>query len=201
MSPTSQEKVLLSHLAGEFRASRLVVSFYHSDEHAREALREARKKGFFRSAAIHRAVDGSLKFFHAGLAPASRAALSLAVAAVSAAAAQSFGLSVPATSLLVALGLVVGWFGTLWLGLGIQRGTLADYSSFVLPGESLVAVQAAEEQVADVVSILGHAWHPLIFTMRTGLVSASRVTPPALPAHEAIAFSDIPACADELSAH
>ncbi len=137
-------KAPLSRLSGEFRVRRLVVGFYRSEEHAEEALREARKNGFFRSAAVHRAEDGGLKYFHAGLAPAVRACVALAFAAALALAVKVAGLSMQASIAFGAGGFLIGWYGTLWLGLGIGKKVLADYSSFVLSGESLVAVEATE---------------------------------------------------------
>ena len=47
--------MLSLHHTSKSRAPRFVLGFYRSEEHGREALREARTKRFWRSAAIYRA--------------------------------------------------------------------------------------------------------------------------------------------------
>ena len=74
------EYVLSLHRTGKSRASRFVLGFYRSEEHGREALREARNNGFRRSAVIYRSSDGELSHFHDGLGPRERAALGVATA-------------------------------------------------------------------------------------------------------------------------
>ncbi len=59
-------------ISRELQGQRLVFGFYHSEEHAREALAETRAKHFLRSAVVLRSEDGHLKFFHAVLAPSAR---------------------------------------------------------------------------------------------------------------------------------
>jgi len=106
------------------RDFRLALGFYRSEEHAEEALHEARKSHFRRSAVVHRANDGSLKFFHAGLAPRDRAAFGIVTALSLRLLAGVFGLHLWALILLPLCGFLITWFGTLWLGFGITKTVL-----------------------------------------------------------------------------
>jgi cyclic beta-1,2-glucan synthetase len=164
------ESVIPSHrISAEYRVFRSVLGFYRSAEHAEEALHAARKNHFRRAAAVHRAEDGRLKFFHAGLAPRDRAAFGIVVALVVALLSEILRTRLWALVLLALSGFLITWFGTLWLGFGIKRGFLRHYSRFVLPGESLVVVQATEENTPDVIAVLGHIAHPSVFAIRPGL--------------------------------
>jgi hypothetical protein len=123
--------VIPSHrISLESRVFRSVLGFYRSAEHAEEALHAARKNHFRRSAAVHRAEDGRLKFFHAGLAPRDRAAFGIAVALVVALLSEILRTRLWALVLLPLSGFLITWFGTLWLGFGIKRGFLRHYSRF-----------------------------------------------------------------------
>jgi hypothetical protein len=97
-----------------------VLAFYRSEEHAKEALDEARKNHFRRAAVVYRAEDGRLKSWHAGLAPRDRAAFGIALALVFALAAGTLGANLPALALLGLVGFLIAWFGPLWLGFGLQ---------------------------------------------------------------------------------
>ena len=175
-----------------------MLGFYRSEEHGGEALREARENGFRRSAVIHRASDGGLKLFHDGLGPRERAAFGAATAlavAVLAAIARIPPLAVVPSAL---CGFLITWFGTLWLGLGIRNRVLRGYRGFVLPGESLVVVEATEDEAADVVAVLRHIAHPSVFAMRPGPGFAAS-TETAGQRREPTAAASLPDCAAELA--
>jgi hypothetical protein len=50
--------------------------------------------------------------------------------------------------------LLITWFGTLWLGLGLPNKILQHYGRFVLPRGSLVVLQETEERTTDVIALL-----------------------------------------------
>jgi len=162
------EYVLSLLRTGKSRASRLVLGFYRSGEHGREALREARTKRLRRSAVIYRAPDGELSVFHGGLGPRERAALSGATSLAVAVVTAIGGVSPVAAAALAVSGFLIVWFGTLGLGIGIGNKVLRAYRGGVLPGESLVVVEATEEQAPEVIALLQHISDPSIFAIRPG---------------------------------
>ena len=138
-----------------------MFGFYRNEEHGQEALREARKSGFRRSAVIHRAADGGLEHFHDGRGPRERAILGFALAICVAVATLSLNLP-PITWPLLMVGCVlmlggflIGWFGTLWLGLGLRDRVLHGYRGLVLPGESMVAIEATEAEMVRMKAVSG----------------------------------------------
>jgi len=160
------EYVLSSHRTRKSRVSRFVVGFYRSEEHGREALREARNNGFRRSAVIYRSSDGELSYFHHGLGPRERAAFGVATALAVAVLAAIGGVPPLAVAPLAVCGFLIIWFGTLELGLGIRNRALHAYRDCVLPGESLVVVEGSEDEVVDVTAVLQHISDPSIFAIR-----------------------------------
>jgi cyclic beta-1,2-glucan synthetase len=181
------------------KKSRLVLGLYRSDEHAEEALREARKRRIRRSAAVHCPETGPLRFSHAGQGPFERAVFGLAIALISLGTAAIFGLESWAPAVAGLCGFLVTWFGTIWLGFGIKRNVLAHYGRFLFPGESLVAVQAPEERTADVIALWHQISHVAVFAIRPGLQCAA----PAganLPRREPVALARLPECAIVLAA-
>ena len=98
-------------ITAESRASRSVLGFYRSAEHAEEALHAARKNHFRRSGVVHRTEDGRLKFFHAGLAPRDRAAFGIVVALAVVLLAEILGMRLWALFLLALCGFLIIWFG------------------------------------------------------------------------------------------
>src|SRR5512134_960182 len=194
------EYVLSSQRAtGKSRVSRFVLGFHRSEEHGEEALREIRTNGFRRSAVIHRASDGGLKHFHDGLGPRNRAAfgvgLALAVAMLAAIAGIPPLAAVPAAL----CGFLITWFGTLWLGLGMRDSVLRGYRGFVLPGESLVVVEATEDEAADVVAVLRRIAHPSVLAIRPG-PGFTASTETAGQRREPATMAELPDCAVELEA-
>jgi len=181
------------------RLSRLVLAFYRSEEHAAEALREAAKNNFLRSAAVHRSEDGRLKLSYGGLASWHRRALALAMAF--ALAMLSELLQAPRWTLVFwALGgYLIVWFGTLWLGFGIRRRVLRHYGRFVLPGENLVVVRETRERTASAIAALQHVANPSVFAIRPGAGNvAARETGEKLP--EPVTMASLPDCAAMLAA-
>jgi len=180
-----------------FKKSRLILGFYRSEEHAEEALREARKNGVRRSAAAHCAGPGRLTFSHAGLGPFDRAVFGFVVALLSAGAAGALGWKPWALTLSALGGFLITWFGTIWLGFGIARSVLANYGRFLFPGESLVAVQAPEESAADVIALWHQISHVAVFAIRPGL----RFTKPASTGTllEPVPLAKLPECALHLA--
>jgi len=193
------EDVLSSHRAtGRSRVSRFVLGFYRSEEHGGEALREARKKGFRRSAAIHRASDGGLNHFHDGFGPRDRAAFGIAMALAVTVLAVIAGIPSMAVVPCALCGFLVAWFGTLWLGLGIRSRVLRGYRGFVLPGESLVVVEATKEEAADVIAVLRHIANPSVFAIRPG-PSFTASTETTGQRREPTTMASLPDCAAELA--
>jgi cyclic beta-1,2-glucan synthetase len=176
-----------------------VLGFYRSEEHGGEALSEVRKNGFRRSAIIHRASDGGLKHFHDGLGSRERAAFGLGMAFAVAALATAAGIPPWAVVPSALSGFLVTWFGTLWLGLGIRNGILRGYRGFVLPGESLVVVEATEAEAADVIAALRRIAQPSVFALRPGR-GFTAATETAGQRHEPITMASLPDCAAELAA-
>ena len=146
-----------------------MLGFYRSEEHAEDALHEARKNHFRCSGVVHRAEDGRLRFFYARLAPRDRAAIGIAIALVVALLAEILGIRLGILVLLGLSGFLSIWFGMLWLGFGIKEGVLRHYSRFVLPGESLVVVQVVEEHTPAVIAVLRRIANPSVFAIRPGL--------------------------------
>src|ERR1700745_417471 len=146
--------VSLHHINGKSRVSRLVLAFYGSVEHAEEALHEVRKNHFRRSAVVHCAEDGRLKILYAGLSPYSRGALGIISAFLLILLSQVLRLNRWDEILLALSGFLMTWFGSLWLGLGLQKKILQHYGRFVLRSESLVLVQETEDRTPDVISVL-----------------------------------------------
>ena len=73
-----------------------------------------------------------------------------------------------AVAALAVSGFLIVWFGTQGLGIGISNKVLRAYRGCVLPGESLVVVEATEEQAAEVIALLQHISDPSIFAIRPG---------------------------------
>src|SRR6476646_11306882 len=150
----------LHHINGKSRVSRLVLAFYTSVEHAEEALHEVRKNHFRRSAVVHCAEDARLKLLYAGLSPYSRGAFAIALALVLILLGGVLRADRWVQILLASCGFLITWFGTLWLGLGLQKKILRHYGRFVLPGESLVVVQETEDRTTDVIAVLRRISNP-----------------------------------------
>jgi len=148
--------VLSFHRIGKSRVSRVVLGFYRSEEHGREALHEARNHGFRQSAVIYRSPDGELSHFHDGLGPRERALLGVATSVAVTVLARIAGVPAWAVAVLALAGFLISWFGTLQLRVGLRHRVLRDYSGSVLPGESLVVVEGSEEEVADIIAVLQH---------------------------------------------
>src|SRR5438552_11676472 len=179
--------------------SRLVLGFYGSVEHAEESLREVRKNHFRRSAVVHRAEDGRLKILYAGLSPYSRAAFAIVLALVFVLLGEALRKDLLTQILLALCGFLLTWFGTLWLGLGLQKNTLRHYGRFVLPGESLVVVQETKERTTDVIEVLRRIAHPSVFAIRPALRFSSSSQPDeTMP--EPVTMASLPDCAAELAA-
>ena len=189
----------LHRITRHSRVSRLVLGFYGSLEHAEETLHEVRKSHFRRSAAVHCAEDGRFRILYAGLSPYSRGAFSIGLAFVLILFGQVLRADRWAQILLASCGFLITWFGTLWLGLGLQKKILRHYGRFVLPGESLVVVQETEERTPDVIAVLRRIAHPSVFAIRPGLrFSSSSHADEAL--RESATMAALPDCGAELAA-
>jgi cyclic beta-1,2-glucan synthetase len=161
-----------------------VLGFYRSEEHAEEALRQARKNHVQRSAAVHRTASGQLKIAYAGLGPLQRAFFGLAVASLATLLAQVFAPPLWLLALSAAAGFLLAWFGTTWSGLGIPRKVLVHYGRFLFPGESLVAAQQTEERTPAVIALWRQTAPVAVFTIRPRLRCTSPpvvVRPPREP--------------------
>ena len=179
--------------------SRLVLGFYGSVEHAEEALHEIRKNHFRRSAVVQCAEDGALNYLYEGFSPYLRAALSIAVAIVLVLLGRVLHEERWAQILLASCGFLVTWFGTLWLGLGLQKKLVRRYGRFLLPGESLVVVQATEVDTPAVIEALRRISHPSVFAIRPGLrLGFSRQSDETL--RDPVTLASLPDCATELAA-
>jgi cyclic beta-1,2-glucan synthetase len=176
-------------MMGKSRVTRLVLGFYGSVEHAQEALDEVRRNRFRRSATIHRAENGRLRIAYAGLSPYSRLAFAFTLALLLSLLSYVFAIAV----------FLITWFGTVWLGLGLEKKILRRYGRFVLPGESLVVVQETEERTADVIAVLRRIGHASVFTIRPGL-PLRPLKQPEQTLGEAVTISSLPDCGAELAA-
>ena len=95
-------------------------------------------------------------------------------------------------------GFLIAWFGTLWLGLGIRNRVLRGYRGIVLPGESLVVVEATEDEAADVIAVLRHIAHPSVFAIRPG-PGFTASTETAGQRREPATMASLPDCAAGLA--
>ena len=150
-------------------ASRFVLGFYDSIEHADEALREVRKDRFRRSAAVHRSEDGRLRIQYGGFSPYTRAIVSAVLALVIVLLGEALQPSGWVQILLASGAFLFGWLGQIWLGLGLRTTTLLRHGRFVLPGESLVVVLEAEERITEVIAVLRRIAYPSVFAIRPDL--------------------------------
>ncbi len=175
-----------------------MFGFYRSEEHGAEALREARKSGFRRSAVIDRALVGGVKHFHDGLGPRERGAFGAAMALAFAALAVIVDIPHLAVIPSAVCGFLIIWFGTLWLGIGLRNRVLRGYRGFVLPGESLVVVEATEDEAADVIAVLRRIAHPSVFAIRPGpgFTASPEI---AGQRREPATMASLPDCAAELA--
>ena len=134
--------VPLHDVTGKFRVSRLVLGFYGSVEHAEEALHEIRKNRFRRSAVVHCADDGDLNFLYAGTFSLQPGGTRYRFALPWFSWAEVSGRTMGAGPSGI-VGFLVTWFGIALAGVGAsRRKLLRHYGRFLLPGESLVVVQA-----------------------------------------------------------
>jgi len=149
-----------------FTNSRLVLGFYRSEEHAEEALRQARKNRAQRSAVVHRTAGGQLKIAHAGLGPLPRAAFGASIALLCALLTWAFAPDLSIVALSALSGFLLAWFGSAWSGSGIPRHILVHYGRFLFPGESLVAAQQTEARTPAVIAFWRQTAPVAVFTIR-----------------------------------
>ena len=178
--------------------SRFVLAFYRSEEHAEEALREAWKKHFWRSAIIHRTQDGRPKFVE-GLGSVRRATLRIGFTLSLALLAGFFGADWRAVALFGALGFLVVWLAFLWVGVGLPKKVLREYARFVLPGEGLLVIEVTEGRTIDVIGVLQSIGNPSVFVIRSGLRLAPSIQTDN-PAREPVSLADLPTAAATLAA-
>ncbi len=140
-----------------------------------------------------------MKFSHAGLGPFDRAVFGAVVALISAVAAETLDMHPRSLALSALCGFLITWFGTIWLGLGINRSLLVHYGRFLFPGESLVAVQETEERTAVVIAFWHQISHVSVFAIRPGIrVTSSAET--GRPPREPVTLASLPGAALELAA-
>ncbi len=176
-----------------------MLGFYRSEEHAEEALLQARKNRVQRSAAVHRTASGQLKISYAGLGPLHRAAFSAAMALLSALLAAAFHPELWVLALCALAGFLLAWFGTAWFGLGIPRQILTHYGRFLFPGESLVAAQQTEERTPAVIALWRQTAPVSVFTIRPRIRCTS--TPiPLRPPRESVTLDNLAQFAAEFAA-
>ena len=151
----------------KFRNFRLVLGFYRSEEHAEEALHEARKNGFRRSA-VAIARRRRFKVFTRRAWTSRPGCIRSRHGTDLRSAGRDRSTGFGGLVLAGLCGFLITWFGTLWLGFGIRKRVLAHYGRFLLPGESLVVVQETEDHTADVIAVLRHISHVSVFAIRPG---------------------------------
>jgi cyclic beta-1,2-glucan synthetase len=176
-----------------------VLGFYRSEEHADEALRQARKNRVQRSAAVHRTASGQLKITYAGLGPLHRAAFAVFIALVSAVLTQPFVTDLWILALAALAGFSLAWFGTTWSGLGIPRQVLVHYGRFLFPGESLVAAQQTEARTPAVIALWRQTAPVAVFTIRPRIRCTSSPAP-ARPPQEPVNLANLAGFAAEFAA-
>ncbi len=176
-----------------------MLGFYRSEEHAEEALRQARKNRVQRSAAVHRTVDGQLKFDYAGLSPLHRAICCALIALLCALLLQAFTLPLWVLTLSLFAGFGLAWLGTSWFRPGIPRQILVRYGRFLFPGESLVAAQQSGERTAAVIALWRQTTPVSVFTIRPLKRFASSPLP-ARPPREPVTLANLADLAAEFAA-
>jgi cyclic beta-1,2-glucan synthetase len=177
---------------------RFVLGFYRSEEHAVEALHEARRNHSRRSAVVHRSKDARLKFLP-GLALRNRASFGTGFALVLALAGWTLGSDPRVMILLGVAGFLIAWFGVLWLGFGLHRKVLRDHARLVLPGESLVVVKETEERAQNVVEVLRRIGHAAVFVIRPASRPFASGEADGTQ-REAVTMAGLPDCGTELAA-
>ena len=175
---------------------RFVLAFYRSEEHAQEALLEARKNHLRRSAAIHRDENGHLTQLYAGWSRRTRAVFGAVLAIIVAALVGMFGLGVPAAVLLGILAIPIFWFAPFWLGYGLRKKILYGHARYVLPGEGLVVVQEARDP-ARVLAVLRRIANAAVFVIRPQLPQLPKVD--VEHSREVVPLANLPECAMELA--
>ena len=174
----------------------LYSGFIAAGSMRRKHFVEARKQHFRRSAVVHRAEDGRLKFAP-GVLPSRRAALGIGCVLVLTLLAGILGVDRRALVLLGLAGFLAGWFGFLWLGFGLRKKLLRDYARFVLPGEGLVIIEETQGRTTDAIAVLRSIGNPSVFVIRPGLrLAASTETDDT---REAVTLGGLPNCAAELA--
>ncbi len=178
---------------------RFVLAFYRSKEHAEEALGEARKNNFWRSAVVLRTENGRLKFLHAGLHPTSRVAFGIFFALILSLATRIFEADPRLLTLSALTGFAIAWYGTLLLGLGLPNKVLREHARSVLPGEALVIILETKEHTPEVIRILRLIAAASVFVLRPNLRIAGSADASG-ESREAVAEERLPDHAVELAA-
>jgi cyclic beta-1,2-glucan synthetase len=170
----------------------LVLGLYSDPASGTRALQEARQSGYRRSALIQRdkadrvVVQGDAAGWRF---PASLVGIALVVVVfasawlVAAPLLPGKGAQILA-GVLVALGALVTWITTTWLDVGIGRRYLAYYRRWVLPGESLVLVQAPLNQTPRVLEALRRSSEPEPATFVMRQPHAAKLPPLTTPPGE-----------------
>ncbi len=96
------------------------------------------------------------------------------------------------------LAFLAAWYGTIWLGLGIRDRVLRSYSGVLLPGESIVVLEANEAEVPSVIATLRRIGQSSVFAIRpeAGLVDARD---DQAQRREPFTTASLPECASELA--
>jgi cyclic beta-1,2-glucan synthetase len=147
---------------------RFVLGFYRSNEHAEEALKEARTNHFRKSAAVSRAEDGTVQLLHAGPASGPRAAICIVLAIFPAVLAGLLGAN-PRTQVLLGIGaFAIAWLASRRLGFRF-RNVVLDHARYLFPGESMVIVLETEQRTTDALAVLKSIGHVSLFVIRPGI--------------------------------
>ncbi|MGH2353733.1 MAG: glycosyl transferase, partial [Chloroflexota bacterium] len=142
-----------------------VLAFYSDGATAARALRQLRRGGFRRSAAIQHGQSGKIVVRDNDISPRLGAALGFAVALGTLAGYFSLMLMPSpqaavqwvrwATAALLAMaGAGVGWLAARWLDFGVENQVLARYRRWVMPRETLLLVQTPVSRGPDVQALL-----------------------------------------------
>ncbi|HEX2186029.1 MAG TPA: hypothetical protein VHN78_11050, partial [Chloroflexota bacterium] len=146
------------------RALATLVAFYSDQETAPQAMRELRRGGFRRVATIRHAEPGRLMVTDNDVSPGVGALIGalLALGVLVTSFSRFFPSYAPPPTVpwlavagaVVLIGAGVGWLCARWLDFGVDEATLTRFRRWVLPGETLLILQAPPSRGPEVLAQL-----------------------------------------------
>jgi cyclic beta-1,2-glucan synthetase len=186
----------------------VILAFFPDSESGPLVLRDLRRRGLRRSAAVQRSETGAVRFVGNLFTRHRRLIIGLVgvAALASVVAVMPFIASLgdvtrwAAAALLIAVEVVLGWLILRRLDIGAGRDLLTGYRNWVMPGESLVLVAVSSDRVGAVLDLLrrGRYGEPAIFVVRARFPGPKAI--PLLVRRERLAGDQITHHAVELAA-